>query len=97
MAGNAAVLKTRYIYSAKDRFSAVVVRADCRRALTLREASCATPSRSEMSPRTHMIVAEIMQEAGLPAGVLSVVHVDPKDAPKVTEALIAHDAVRKVK
>lgn len=51
---------------------------------------------SEMSPRTHMIVAEIMQEAGLPAGVLSVVHVDPKDAPKVTEALIAHDAVRKV-
>lgn len=50
-----------------------------------------------MSPRTHMIVAEIMQEAGLPAGVLSVVHVDPKDAPKVTEALIAHDAVRKVK
>lgn len=44
-----------------------------------------------------MIVAEIMHEAGLPAGVLSVVHVDPKDAPKVTEALIAHDAVRKVK
>lgn len=55
------------------------------------------PPRSEMSPRTHMIVAEIMQEAGLPAGVLSVVHVDPKDAPKVTEALIAHEAVRKVK
>ncbi|POY76346.1 hypothetical protein BMF94_0543 [Rhodotorula taiwanensis] len=51
---------------------------------------------SEMSPRTHMIVAEIMHEAGLPAGVLSVVHVDPKDAPKVTEALIAHNAVRKV-
>ena len=50
-----------------------------------------------MSPRTHMIVADIMQEAGLPAGVLSVVHVDPKDAPKVTEALIAHEAVRKVK
>ena len=62
-----------------------------------RASSPSLPPRSEMSPRTHMIVAEIMQEAGLPAGVLSVVHVDPKDAPKVTEALIAHEAVRKVK
>ncbi|BGP57463.1 hypothetical protein JCM8202_002020 [Rhodotorula sphaerocarpa] len=51
---------------------------------------------SEMSPRTHMIIAEIMHEAGLPPGVLSVVHVDPKDAPKVTEALIADPAVGKV-
>ncbi|GAA5820756.1 hypothetical protein JCM3770_005957 [Rhodotorula araucariae] len=51
---------------------------------------------SEMSPRTHTIIAEIMHEAGLPAGVLTVIHVAPKDAPSVTEALIAHDAIRKV-
>ncbi|GAA5995902.1 aldehyde dehydrogenase [Rhodotorula paludigena] len=51
---------------------------------------------SEMSPRTHMYLAEIMQQAGLPDGVLTIVHVAPKDAPAVTEALIAHDAVMKV-
>ncbi|GAA5928478.1 hypothetical protein JCM3775_000623 [Rhodotorula graminis] len=51
---------------------------------------------SEMSPRTHAIIAEVMHEAGLPAGVLSVVHVAPKDAPAVTEALIASEAIRKV-
>ncbi|GAA6018938.1 hypothetical protein JCM10207_009207 [Rhodosporidiobolus poonsookiae] len=51
---------------------------------------------SEMSPRVHMIIAEIMHEAGLPEGVLSIVHVAPADAPAVTEALIAHDAIRKV-
>ncbi|BGP19142.1 hypothetical protein JCM10213v2_007229 [Rhodosporidiobolus nylandii] len=52
---------------------------------------------SEMSPRVHMIIADIMHEAGLPEGVLSVVHVAPQDAPAVTEALIAHKAVGKVK
>ncbi|GAA5892209.1 hypothetical protein JCM6882_003611 [Rhodosporidiobolus microsporus] len=51
---------------------------------------------SEMSPRTHMIVAEIMHEAGLPEGVLSVVHVSPQDSPAVIEAFIKHDAIRKV-
>ncbi|KAK4046931.1 hypothetical protein OIV83_005722 [Microbotryomycetes sp. JL201] len=51
---------------------------------------------SEMSPRTHLILAELFKDAGLPAGVLSVVHVDPKDAPAVVEAFIAHPAVGKV-
>ncbi|KAG8719495.1 hypothetical protein FRC08_002677 [Ceratobasidium sp. 394] len=51
---------------------------------------------SEHSPRLHMAVAQIFTEAGLPAGVLNVVHVDPKQAPKITEAMIAHPAVRKV-
>ncbi|KAG8729563.1 hypothetical protein FRC10_003804 [Ceratobasidium sp. 414] len=51
---------------------------------------------SEHSPRLHMVVAQIFAEAGLPAGVLNVVHVDPKQAPKITEAMIAHPAIRKV-
>ncbi|GAA5841709.1 hypothetical protein JCM3766R1_005158 [Sporobolomyces carnicolor] len=51
---------------------------------------------SEMSPRTHMIIAEVMAEAGLPEGVLSIVHVAPNDAAKVVEAFIAAPQVRKV-
>ncbi|CAE6506526.1 unnamed protein product [Rhizoctonia solani] len=51
---------------------------------------------SEHSPRIHNAIAQIFADAGLPAGVLNVVHVDPKDAPKVVESLIAHPAVRKI-
>ncbi|KAF8672025.1 Aldehyde dehydrogenase family [Rhizoctonia solani] len=51
---------------------------------------------SEHSPRIHNAVAQIFAEAGLPAGVLNVVHVDPRDAPKVVESMVAHPAIRKV-
>ncbi|KAG8710428.1 hypothetical protein FRC09_000145 [Ceratobasidium sp. 395] len=51
---------------------------------------------SEHSPRLHMAVAQIFAEAGLPDGVLNVVHVDPEQAPKLTEMMIAHPAIRKV-
>ncbi|CAE6466203.1 unnamed protein product [Rhizoctonia solani] len=51
---------------------------------------------SEHSPRIHNAVAQIFSEAGLPAGVLNVVHVDPADAPKVVESMVAHPAIRKV-
>ncbi|KAB5588347.1 NAD-dependent aldehyde dehydrogenase family protein [Ceratobasidium theobromae] len=51
---------------------------------------------SEHSPRLHTAVAEVFAEAGLPAGVLNVIHVDPKDAPQVVEAMVANPAVRKV-
>lgn len=35
-------------------------------------------------------------EAGLPSGVLNIIHVDPKDAPKIVELIVAHPAVGKV-
>ncbi|MEJ8859214.1 aldehyde dehydrogenase [Variovorax robiniae] len=51
---------------------------------------------SEASPRTHMLVAEALMDAGLPAGVLNFLTNDPKDAPEVIDALIAHKAVRRI-
>lgn len=51
---------------------------------------------SETSPRTHALVAEAVVEAGLPAGVLNLLTNDPKQAPEIIEALIAHPAIRRV-
>jgi salicylaldehyde dehydrogenase len=51
---------------------------------------------SETSPRTHLLVAEVLLEAGLPAGALNVLTNAPEDAPEVIDALIAHPAVRRI-
>jgi len=51
---------------------------------------------SEYSPKCHTAIARAFVEAGLPPGVLNVVHIDPKDAPKITELLVSHPAVKKV-
>jgi acyl-CoA reductase-like NAD-dependent aldehyde dehydrogenase len=51
---------------------------------------------SESSPRTHALLAEAFYEAGLPAGVLNFLITAPEDAATVTNALIAHDSVRRV-
>ncbi|PWN26099.1 aldehyde dehydrogenase [Jaminaea rosea] len=51
---------------------------------------------SENSPRTHLAVAQLLYDAGLPKGVLSVVHSAPQDVVEVTNALIHHPAVRKI-
>jgi len=51
---------------------------------------------SEASPRTHMLVAEALMEAGLPPGVLNFLTNAPQDAPEVIDTLIAHKAVRRV-
>ncbi|GLY29714.1 aldehyde dehydrogenase [Kineosporia sp. NBRC 101731] len=51
---------------------------------------------SETSPATHLLIAEIMHEAGLPAGVLNFVTSAPEDSDQVVEAIIAHPAVRRV-
>ncbi|UZJ57329.1 hypothetical protein CBS101457_006649 [Exobasidium rhododendri] len=51
---------------------------------------------SEFSPKTHLGIAKLFHDAGLPDGVLNVIHVSTKDAPQVTTALIEEEAVRKI-
>jgi acyl-CoA reductase-like NAD-dependent aldehyde dehydrogenase len=51
---------------------------------------------SETSPRTHSIIAEVLHEAGLPAGVLNFITSSAADADRVVEAIIAHPAVRRI-
>jgi acyl-CoA reductase-like NAD-dependent aldehyde dehydrogenase/ABC-type branched-subunit amino acid transport system ATPase component len=51
---------------------------------------------SEICPRTHRLIVEAVQGAGLPKGVLNVISNAPDDAPEIVEALIAHPAVRRI-
>ena len=51
---------------------------------------------SELCPLTHQLVVDILKSAGLPEGVLGIVHNDEADAAEIVEALIAHPAVRRV-
>jgi acyl-CoA reductase-like NAD-dependent aldehyde dehydrogenase len=51
---------------------------------------------SELCPRTHCLLGEILHEAGFSSGVVNVVTNAPKDAGTVVEALIAHPAVRRI-
>ena len=51
---------------------------------------------SEISPATHGLIVEALQEAGLPDGVVNFVTNAPADAGAVVEAMIAHPAVRRV-
>ncbi|MDN5568755.1 MAG: aldehyde dehydrogenase family protein, partial [Paracoccus sp. (in: a-proteobacteria)] len=51
---------------------------------------------SEICPRTHRLVVDALNEAGLPAGVLNAISNAHDDAPQIVEALIAQPAVRRV-
>ncbi|OQE21324.1 hypothetical protein PENSTE_c012G02721 [Penicillium steckii] len=51
---------------------------------------------SEFSPKCFWALGDVFRQAGLPAGVLNVIHHQPSDAPAVTNALIAHPYVRKI-
>lgn len=51
---------------------------------------------SELSPRTHFLIAEALTEAGLPPGVLNLITNSPNDAADIVDALIEHPAVRRV-
>ncbi len=51
---------------------------------------------SELCPQTHKIIADSLNEAGVPAGTINYLSNDPKDAPKIVEALIAHPKVKRI-
>lgn len=51
---------------------------------------------SELSPKTHILIAEALREAGLPSGVLNVITNAPDDASTIVDTLIEHPAVRRV-
>jgi acyl-CoA reductase-like NAD-dependent aldehyde dehydrogenase len=51
---------------------------------------------SEACPKTHLLIAEALVEAGIPAGVVNAVTNRPEDASAVVNALIDHPAVRRV-
>ncbi len=51
---------------------------------------------SETCPATHMLIGKVLQEAGLPKGVINIITHSREDAPQVVEALIAHPAVRRI-
>jgi acyl-CoA reductase-like NAD-dependent aldehyde dehydrogenase/thiamine pyrophosphate-dependent acetolactate synthase large subunit-like protein len=51
---------------------------------------------SEACPGTHRLIGQVLNEAGLPKGVVNVITNDPKDAPAIVETLIAHPAVKRV-
>jgi benzaldehyde dehydrogenase (NAD) len=51
---------------------------------------------SENCPRTHQLIVEAFQEAGLPAGVVNYITNAPADAGAVVEAMVSHPAVRRV-
>lgn len=50
---------------------------------------------SEISPRTHFLVAKLFQDAGFPAGVVNYIQHDPKDASACFETMISQSAVQK--
>jgi acyl-CoA reductase-like NAD-dependent aldehyde dehydrogenase len=51
---------------------------------------------SEICPRTHSLIVQALNEAGLPKGVLNAVSNAPEDAAEIVETLIAQPAVRRV-
>lgn len=51
---------------------------------------------SELCPATHGLIADALEEAGLPPGVVNFVTNAPQDAGAIVDALIAEPAVRRV-
>lgn len=51
---------------------------------------------SERCPLSHYLVLSSLLEAGLPDGVLNIVHVDEKDVPEAVATMIAQDEIRKI-
>jgi len=51
---------------------------------------------SEISPATHALIGEVLNESGIGKGVINIVTNAPQDAAKVVEQLIAHPAIRRI-
>ncbi len=51
---------------------------------------------SEMCPKTHQMIGEVLMESGIPEGVVNVITNDPKDAPAIVQTLIQEPAVKRV-
>ncbi|KAL1602737.1 hypothetical protein SLS60_006158 [Paraconiothyrium brasiliense] len=51
---------------------------------------------SELCPHTHHLLLEAFEEAGIPSGVINMIQARREDAAAVTEAIVAHKAIRKV-
>lgn len=51
---------------------------------------------SELSPASHRAIADVLADAGFPAGVMNLISNAPADASAIVEALIAHPVVRRI-
>ncbi|PWW71633.1 aldehyde dehydrogenase [Tuber magnatum] len=51
---------------------------------------------SEISPKTHYLLASCFKEAGFPPGVLNLICHAREDGPLIVNTLIAHRAIRKI-
>lgn len=51
---------------------------------------------SELSPKTHHLITQAFVDSGVPKGVLNQIQTRRENAAEVTEAIIAHEAIRKV-
>lgn len=51
---------------------------------------------SELSPRTHLMLASFFAEAGFPPGVVNVIGHTRQDGAEITEALISQREVKKI-
>lgn len=65
-------------------------------ALPLAAGNTAVLKGSELSPKCFWALGDIYQQAGVPAGCVNVLYHRSSDAVEVTNALIAHPAVRKI-
>ena len=51
---------------------------------------------SELCPKTHAMIIEVLNDAGIPPGVANLVTNSPETASEVVDALIAHNGVRRI-
>lgn len=51
---------------------------------------------SELCPQTHHLLRDCFEEAGFPKGTVNMIQAQREDAAAVTEAIVAHKAIRKI-